>query len=100
MSFTSYIFDVLTDSIYPARLTIEEGIFKKIVPLSSESISDLDIDGLIIPGFIDAHIHIESSMLTPAQFAKMAVRYGVTSVVCDPHEIANVAGIKGIEFMI
>ena len=100
MSFTSYIFDVLTDSIYPARLTIEEGIFKKIVPLSPESISDLDIDGLIIPGFIDAHIHIESSMLTPAQFAKMAVRYGVTSVVCDPHEIANVAGVKGIEFMI
>ena len=45
MSFTSYIFDVLTDSIYSARLTIEEGIFKKIVPLSSESISDLDIDG-------------------------------------------------------
>ena len=100
MSFTSYILDVFTDSVYPARITVEDGIFKEIVPLSPESISDLDIDGLIIPGFIDAHIHIESSMLTPAQFAKVAVRWGVTSVVCDPHEIANVEGIKGIEFMI
>ena len=100
MSFTSYILDVFTDSIYPARITVEDGIFKEIVPLSLESDFDLDVEGLIIPGFIDSHIHIESSILTPAQFAKIAVRWGVTSVVCDPHEIANVEGIKGIEFMI
>ena len=100
MSFTSYILDVFTDSVYPARITVEDGIFKEIVPLSLESDSDLDVEGLIIPGFIDSHIHIESSILTPAQFAKIAVRWGVTSVVCDPHEIANVEGIKGIEFMI
>ena len=100
MSFTSYILDVFTDSIYPARITVEDGIFKEIVPLSLESDFDLDVEGLIIPGFIDSHIHIESSILTPAQFAKIAVRWGVTSVVCDPHEIANVCGIEGIEFMI
>ena len=100
MSFTSYILDVFTDSVYPARITVEDGIFKEVVPLSLESDSDLDVEGLIIPGFIDSHIHIESSILTPAQFAKIAVRWGVTSVVCDPHEIANVDGIKGIEFMI
>ncbi len=100
MSFTSYILDVFTDSIYPARITVENGIFKEVVPLSLENDSDLDVEGLIIPGFIDSHIHIESSILTPAQFAKIAVRWGVTSVVCDPHEIANVIGVKGIEFMI
>ena len=100
MSFISYILDVFTDSIYPARITVENGIFKEVVPLSLENDSDLDVEGLIIPGFIDSHIHIESSILTPAQFAKIAVRWGVTSVVCDPHEIANVIGVKGIEFMI
>ena len=55
---------------------------------------------IILPGFIDSHIHIESTILTPAQFAKLAVSFGTTSVVCDPHEIANVAGTDGIDFMI
>ena len=53
-----------------------------------------------MPGFIDSHIHIESSMVSPAQFARVAVRHGTTSVVCDPHEIANVLGIEGVEAMI
>lgn len=53
----------------------------------------------ILPGFIDAHVHIESSMMVPAQFAKMAVRHGTVAVVTDPHEVANVAGIEGIRFM-
>ena len=100
MKFTAYILDVLTDSVYPARITVDEGIFKEIVPIHVTEETKIDVDGLIIPGFIDAHIHIESTMLTPAQFAKIAVRHGTTSVVCDPHEIANVCGIEGIEFMI
>jgi adenine deaminase len=100
MIFTSYILDVLTDSVYPARITIEDGIFKEIVPIAVEEEAKIDVDGLMLPGFIDAHIHIESSMITPAQFAKIAVRHGTTAVVCDPHEIANVSGIEGIEFMI
>lgn len=100
MKFTAYILDVLTDSVYPARITIEDGIFKQIVPIHVTEETKIDVDGLLLPGFIDSHIHIESSMITPAQFARIAVRHGTTSVVCDPHEIANVCGIEGIEFMI
>lgn len=92
--------DVITDSIYPARISVEDGLFKEIVPIVINDDSELDISGIILPGFIDSHIHIESTMLTPAQFAKLAVRFGTTSVVCDPHEIANVAGTDGIDFMI
>lgn len=100
MKFTAYILDVLTSSVYPARITVEDGIFKKIVPIMVDGETKVDVEGLMLPGFIDSHIHIESSMLTPAQFAKVAVMHGTTSVVCDPHEIANVSGIEGIEFMI
>ena len=92
--------DVITDSIYPARISVEDGFFKEIVPIVINDDSELDISGIILPGFIDSHIHIESTMLTPAQFAKLAVMFGTTSVVCDPHEIANVAGTDGINFMI
>ena len=99
MEFTAQILDVLTDSVYGARIKIEDGVFKEIVPIKVEKDTKLDIEGLLVPGFIDAHIHIESSMLTPAQFARMAVMHGTTSVVCDPHEIANVCGIEGIDFM-
>ena len=100
MSFTAFIFDVLTDSIYPARITVEDGLFKEVTPIFINEKTELDVRGLMIPGFIDAHIHIESSMITPAQFAKIAVRHGTTGVVCDPHEIANVLGIDGVEAMI
>lgn len=100
MTFTAYILDVMTDSVYPARITIDNGIFSEIVPIVPDEDFKVDVEGLLLPGFIDSHIHIESSMLTPAQFAKVAVRHGTTSVVCDPHEIANVCGIEGIEFMI
>ena len=100
MSFTAYILDVLTDSVYPARITVADVIFKEIIPIKVTEETKIDVEGLLLPGFIDSHIHIESSMLTPAQFAKIAVRHGTTSVVCDPHEIANVCGIEGIEFMI
>jgi adenine deaminase len=100
MSFTAYILDVISDTIYPARITIEDGIYKEITPITVNEKSLVDVRGLMIPGFIDSHIHIESSMVSPAQFAKIAVRHGTTGVVCDPHEIANVLGIEGIEEMI
>ena len=99
MTFTAYILDVLTDSVYPARITIKNGVFSEIVPIVDENIA-IDVEGLLIPGLIDAHVHVESSMLTPVQYAKIAVRHGTTAVVCDPHEMANVCGIEGIEFMI
>lgn len=57
-------------------------------------------DGLVVPGFIDGHVHIESSMTLPRSFAAQAFKHGTTTVVCDPHEIANVAGVYGIRFMI
>ena len=100
MSFTAYMLDVVTDTIYPARITIEDGIFKEVTPITINEKELVDVQGLMIPGFIDSHIHIESSMVTPAQFAKIAVRHGTTAVVTDPHEIANVLGIGGIEAMI
>ena len=100
MSFTAFILDVVTDSIYPARIAIEDGIFKQVTPVTINEETSVDVPGIMLPGFIDSHIHIESSMITPAQFAKIAVRHGTTSVVCDPHEIANVLGIDGIEAMI
>lgn len=100
MKFTAYILDVLTESIYPARIDVADGIFKEITPITVTEETKIDVDGLLVPGFIDSHIHIESSMITPAQFAKIAVRHGTTAAICDPHEIANVCGIEGIEFMI
>lgn len=102
MSFTAYMLDVVSDTIYPARITIEDGLFKEITPItvSEKDIVKIDVKGLMVPGFIDSHIHIESSMVTPAQFAKIAVRHGTTAAVCDPHEIANVLGIEGVEAMI
>ena len=102
MSFTAYMLDVVSDTIYPARITIEDGLFKEVTPItvSEKDIVKIDVKGLMLPGFIDSHIHIESSMVTPAQFAKIAVRHGTTAVVCDPHEIANVLGIEGVEAMI
>lgn len=63
--------------------------------------TEIDVSGkLVIPGFIDAHIHLESSMVTPAEFAKAVVAHGTTTVITDPHEITNVMGIDGVEYMI
>lgn len=80
-------------------------IFKAIVEISEGKINsiqeiDHDVDTFICPGFIDAHIHIESSMLVPTEFALMAVRHGTVATVSDPHEIANVLGIEGVEYML
>lgn len=86
--------DVTNRSIFPAQIKVCAG---KIV--SIEQIPQ-QFPYLIIPGLIDAHVHIESSMLTPANFAKTAVKHGTVATVSDPHEIANVLGLDGIDFMI
>lgn len=99
MKFKAYCLDVLSNSIHPAEISIKDSFFDKVRFLNEENFKP-DFEGIALPGFIDAHIHIESTMLTPAQFAKIALRHGTTSVVADPHEIANVLGIEGIDFMI
>lgn len=86
--------DISKREIYPADILIENGIIISITPCIEAP------DHYIMPGFVDAHIHIESSMLIPTEFSKLALVHGTIGTVSDPHEIANVLGIKGIDFMI
>lgn len=88
------IIDIVNQKIFKGVLTVEGN---KITSIKE---SDVAEKNYILPGFIDAHIHIESSMLTPAQFARMAVVHGTVATVSDPHEIANVLGIDGVLYMI
>jgi adenine deaminase len=80
--------------IYPARLEVHAGAISRITELVSAP------EHFLLPGFVDAHVHIESSMLTPAQFARLAVVHGTVATVSDPHEIANVCGADGVQWMI
>ena len=99
------IVNVITQEIYPASVAIVGNQIVGVSELSSHRYCgkeehNLNDEELLIPGFIDAHIHIESSCLTPVEFGKLALHNGTTGVVCDPHEIANVLGEDGIKFMI
>lgn len=86
--------DIENRQIFAAEVKIEG---RKIVAVTA---IDEVVDDYILPGFIDAHIHIESSMVLPAEFAKVAVLYGTVGTVSDPHEIANIMGIEGVNYMI
>ncbi|EDP94366.1 adenine deaminase [Kordia algicida OT-1] len=88
------IVDIFNKRIYKGEIHAEAG---KIVNILEK---DHDNETYIIPGFVDAHIHIESSMLVPSEFARLAVLHGTVATVSDPHEIANVLGKAGVEFMI
>lgn len=88
------LIDIRQRAIYPIRLTVEEERIQNIEKL------DYPVDNYILPGFIDAHVHIESSMLVPSEFARMAVVHGSVGTVSDPHEIANVLGKEGVYYMI
>ena len=86
----------------PSSFSVENGKIKAVAApgaLTGHLVFDLE-GARVIPGLIDAHVHIESSLLTPAEFGRLVVTHGVTTVVADPHEIANVAGTAGIDFMI
>jgi len=97
----SNLVDILAEKIYPAELTVENGSIRSIRPLSDILPGSKDYPSTyLLPGFIDAHVHIESSMLIPSEFARLAVTHGTVATVSDPHEIANVCGIQGVEFMI
>src|SRR5664279_2562215 len=89
--------DIPAKRIYPAELTIAgKKIFSVLELPADAQVPDI----FISPGFIDAHVHIESSMLVPSEFARLAVVHGTVATVSDPHEIANVLGMEGVEFMI
>lgn len=89
--------DIKNRRIYRAEVIVENGTIKSIQAIEGRSAAT---DSFILPGFIDAHVHIESSMLIPSEFARLAVVHGTVATVSDPHEIANVCGLQGVEFMI
>ena len=94
MNISGKLVDIHERKIYPALISVEDGIIDSIIHV--ENCDEV----YIMPGLIDAHVHIESSMLTPVEFARTAVTHGSVGAVSDPHEIANVLGILGVEFMI
>lgn len=96
MAFTikSNLIDIVARETYPAEIIIKDNRISSIQRISEKQ------DTYVLPGFIDAHVHIESSMLVPSEFAKIAVKHGTVGTISDPHEIANVLGISGVEYMI
>jgi adenine deaminase len=94
--------DVWSQTIYPATITVSNGKIAAIEQTGSAvSVNEATASaGYILPGFIDSHVHVESSMLVPGEFAKLAVRHGTVATISDPHEIANVCGMEGVLFMI
>jgi adenine deaminase len=86
--------DIVGKQIYPATIQVENGIIVAISPCINAPLQYL------LPGFIDSHVHIESSMLIPSSFARLAVVHGTIGTISDPHEIANVCGVDGVHYMI
>ena len=91
---TGQYVDILGKKIFPAMVTVKDGIIASVTPCEEAPIH------YILPGFIDSHVHIESSMLIPSSFARLAVTHGTIGTISDPHEIANVCGIEGVYYMI
>jgi adenine deaminase len=88
------IVDIENKRIYPGKITVSNG---KITHIEE---SEVDKGPYIMPGFVDAHVHVESSMLVPSEFARLAVVHGTVATVSDPHEIGNVCGVEGVHYMI
>lgn len=92
--FSGKIVDIVNNKIFNGRILVEDGKIKKIIP--DETVNNYNY---ILPGFVDAHVHIESSLLVPSEFARLTSVQGTVATVSDPHEIANVLGIDGVYFM-
>ena len=91
--------NVFSNEFLQGDIAVANGLIAGIGEYEGEN--EIDVNGkLILPGFIDAHIHLESSMVTPSEFAKAVISHGTTTVITDPHEIANVMGLNGIDYMI
>lgn len=95
-SITGKVVDIFNKTITPSKIDVQDGIITAITPID---VYNVGID-YILPGFIDSHVHIESSMLIPSEFARLAVVHGTVGTISDPHEIANVCGLPGVEYMI
>ncbi|MEP7236845.1 MAG: adenine deaminase [Ferruginibacter sp.] len=93
------IVDIPSKNIFYGEVTVAEGKIVSINELATDN-KQPTTHNFILPGFIDSHVHIESSMLVPSEFAKLAVVHGTVGTISDPHEIANVCGMEGVEFMI
>lgn len=98
-SISGNIVDIFKKEIFYGEVVIENGKITSIQKLQTTN-NKLQTTNYILPGFIDSHVHIESSMLVPAEFAKLAVVHGTVATISDPHEIANVCGMPGVQFMI
>jgi adenine deaminase len=95
MNIPGNIVDIVNGVIFPGTLHVQEGRIAAV----SKGCSAGDAS-FILPGFVDAHTHVESSMLVPSEFARLAVTHGTVAAVCDPHEIGNVLGARGVRFMV
>lgn len=95
-SYKGHIVDIFTKTIFPGEILVKDGVISDIIRLDYVD----ERAPYYLPGLTDAHIHIESSMMTPENFAKVAVTHGVVNAVCDPHEIVNVLGVAGFDFML
>lgn len=89
-----HVVDVVARRIFPAEVEVNDGRIVRITPTNET------VEGYLLPGFIDAHVHVESSMLVPSEFARIAVVHGTVATISDPHEIANVLGVPGVDYMI
>lgn len=97
MKITAQLVDIHRQRIFPATVEIANGRILSVRDAGADSVTHA---GFLMPGFIDSHVHIESSMLVPAEFARLAVVHGTVATVSDPHEIANVCGTEGVQYMI
>lgn len=91
---TGNVVDIHQRRVHPAEVVVENGRIAAIHEVAGPA------EGCLLPGFVDAHVHVESSMLIPSEFARLAVTHGTVGTVSDPHEIANVLGVEGVEYMI
>ncbi|MEO8447603.1 MAG: adenine deaminase [bacterium] len=93
-SISGNIVDILNKIIFPGTITVEDSIITRIEKNNNS------YENFVLPGFVDSHVHVESSMLIPSEFARLAVTHGTVATVSDPHEIGNVLGIDGVRYMI
>src|SRR5690554_6623005 len=93
IEFKGHIVDIPNKQIIKGSIQIQDGKIHSITPC--DEVPNL----YILPGFIDAHVHVESSMLIPSEFARLAVKHGTVATISDPHEIGNVLGRSGVEYM-